>query len=242
MDPDGRTLFAGGHGTVSAVDPKTGERRWQRDVFGVVTDFAVGVRQLLVATEAGEVYSLSLADGSGYWRRKFPGSIGALATMYGSFGGAGTFVSVFGGPIFALNSGRTGATVWKADVWSSDSFVVAGRTLFAAGGHLVALDIASGEKRWTGGRTTQCGPAGASETVYAASESHVTAYEFDGGIGVGGFRLSPKRWSYPVEGRPEQGLTVADDAVFFLTEGREDSSKAYALEETSTNEDRDRTG
>jgi outer membrane protein assembly factor BamB len=178
-------------------------------------------------------FSLWVFLGQAHWRRKLPGQISALATMNGSFNGAGAFVSVFGGPTFALNPAQTGATVWNTTVGGSDSFVVAGRTLFAAGRHLVALDIASGDQRWSGGQTAQCGPAAAGETVYVASGNRVTAYELGGGIGIGGFRASAKRWSYPVEGEPEQGITVADNAVIFLTEGGENSSsKAYALEES----------
>jgi outer membrane protein assembly factor BamB len=121
--------------------------------------------------------------------------------------------------------------VWSADVWSDDSFVVAGRNLFAAGHRLVDLDVRGGDRRWTGGDTTQCGPAAAGDTVYAAAESHVSGYAVRGGVGVGRLRLDARRWSHPVEGRPEQGLVVADGAVFVLTEGGgDDRSMAYALE------------
>jgi outer membrane protein assembly factor BamB len=227
-DPEGGDLYAGdSRGTVHALDAQTGERRWQRELFGPVAAFAQSIPELLVATEAGEVYGLSPDDGRGYWRAKLPGYPESLATA----NGRGAFVSVFGGPTVELASDRAGATEWRRDVWSADSFVVAGTTLLAAGRRLVALDLRSGERRWTGGRTTQCGPAAAGDTVYAASEERVTAYRFGGGVGVGQFRLGARRWSYPVEGRPEQGLAVADGAVFVLTEGTDGRSKAYALEE-----------
>ncbi|MFC4553307.1 MULTISPECIES: PQQ-binding-like beta-propeller repeat protein [Halorussus] len=229
VDPRRPALFAGDdEGYVYGLDPTTGETRWRRRVFGGVTAFARSIPELLVATEAGEVFGLDSTDGRAYWRRRLHGQIQALAT--GDSHGA--FVSVFGGPTVELSGERNGATAWRADVWTTDSFAVTAGTLFAVGDRLVSLNTNSGERRWTGGETTQCGPAAAGETVYAASDDRVIAYEFGGGLGVGRFRAGAKRWSHPVEGRPEQGLAVADGAVFVLTEGGGDeSSKAYALEE-----------
>lgn len=230
LNPEGTALYAGGsRGTVYAMDAATGDRRWQRKVFGPVSKLAQSIPELLVATEAGEVYGLSPDDGRGYWRQKVPGAVQSLATA----NGRGAFVSVFGGPTVELESERAGAVLWKQDVWSADSFIVAGRTLVATGRRLTALDIRSdGERQWAGGSTTQCGPAATGDTVYSASENRVRATAFDGGVGFGGVRVGARRWSHRVEGRPEQGLTVADGAVFVLTEGGGDeSSKAYALEE-----------
>ena len=229
LDPEGADLYAGdGRGTVYALDADTSELHWQREVFGPVVAFAKSIPELLVATEAGEVYGLSPDDGRGYWRQKLPGHVESLGTA----NGRGAFVSVFGGPTVELESERAGAVRWRRGTWSADSFVVAGRTLVAAGNRLTALDIRGGKRQWTGGKTAQCGPAAAGDTVYAASEDRITAYDFGGGFGVGPVRIGAKRWSHAVEGRPEQGLVVADDAVFVLTEGNEEeASKAYALEE-----------
>ncbi|USZ68439.1 PQQ-like beta-propeller repeat protein [Halorussus salilacus] len=228
LDPDRPSLFVGdAEGNVYAVDLETGDARWHRRVFGSVTGFARGIPELLVATEAGEVYGLYSTTGEALWRRKLPGHVTALATS----NGGGAFVSTFGGPTVELDTGRTGATAWRTDVWSADSFVVTSKTAFAAGHRLVALDTRSGDRRWTGGETAQCGPAAAGETVYAADEDGVTAYDFDGGVGVRHLRIGAERWSHSVEGSPTRGLAVADDAVFLLTQGGEDTSaKAYALE------------
>lgn len=228
VDPQRPSLFAGDdEGYVYELDPTTGESRWRRQVFGGVTALAQSIPELLVATEAGEVYALGPSDGHAYWRGEVPGNVEALATANGQ----GAFVSTFGGPTVELTGRKKGARSWTADVWAADSFVVTSGTVFAAGHRLVALDSDGGGRRWTGGKTTQCGPAGAGDTVYAASDGAVEAYEFGGGIGVGPVRVGEKRWSHSVEGRPEQGLAVADGAVFVLTEGGEDEpSKAYALE------------
>jgi outer membrane protein assembly factor BamB len=230
LDPERPTLYTGdGDGTVYALDPTTGEMRWQRRVFGPVSALVRSIPDLVVGTEAGEVYGLLQDDGRGLWRQGVPGPVDALATT----NGRGAFVSTFGGPTVELDSTRGGDPAWSTDVWSADSFVVAGRNLFAAGHRLVDLDIRGGDRRWTGGETTQCGPAAAGDTVFAASESHVTGYRIRGGVGVGGLRLDARRWSHPVEGRPEQGLVVADGAVFVLTEGgaEDERSMAYTLEE-----------
>jgi outer membrane protein assembly factor BamB len=227
LDPDLSLLFAGDdRGNVYALDPKTGEKLWQRQVFGVITKLAIGIRQLYVATEGGEVYALDPQDGQGYWRRKLPGMIDAIATGNGE----GVFVSVFGGPIFELDPSRAGATSWQSDVWSSDSFVLAGSRLFTAGQKLVAFNTRTGKRVWSGDQTAQCGLAASGNTIYAASNNEVAAYDFNGGTGIGGLRFNAKRWSKGVEGRPEQGLVVADGAIFVLTEGsNHSSSKAYAL-------------
>lgn len=233
IDSESSELFAGDdQGNIYKLDPVTGEQRWHRQFFGPISTFVIGTRPfLLVGTEGGEVYAVSRIDGRGYWRRKFPGQISALATMGGSYNGAGAFVSVFGGPTFGINPNQTGISVWETDVSGVESFVVAGRRVFAAGQRFVSLDLGSGKQQWSGGKTSQCGPAAAGETVYAASESEVSAYKSGGGTGIGDFRLAAKRWSYSVEGRPQQGLAVADGAVFVLTEGNDNTTpKAYALE------------
>lgn len=229
VDPERPSLFAGDdEGYVYELDPASGETRWRRRVFGGVTAFAQSIPELLVATEAGEVYALDPTDGNAYWRGEVSGNVEALATA----NGRGAFVSTFGGPTVELDGQKKGARNWTADAWGSDSFVVADDALFAAGHRLVALDSTDGGRRWTGGKTTQCGPAAAGDTVYAASGDAITAYKFGGGVGVGSLRVGAKRWTHSVEGRPEQGLAVADGAVFVLTEGGEDEpSKAYALEE-----------
>jgi outer membrane protein assembly factor BamB len=233
LHPKFSALFAGDReGNVYRLDPATGTTQWQRRVFGGVTAFAREIPGLLVATTGGEVYALDAADGSGYWRRKFPGHISALTAMNGSYRGAGAFVSVFGGPTMAINPAETGTTTWTSDVWSGNSFVLSGQTLFAADTTLVALAVGTGKRRWTGGQTAQCGPAAAGDTVYAASTDQVTAYKFGGGTGIGSVQIGAKRWSHAVEGSPEQGLAVADGAVFVLTEGHKNTpSRAYALEE-----------
>jgi outer membrane protein assembly factor BamB len=229
LDPERPSLFAGdAEGRVYELDPATGKARWRRRVFGGVTSFAQSIPELLVGTEAGEVLALHPTDGTAYWRGEIPGQVEALATA----NGRGAFVSTFGGPTVELNGRKKGARNWTADPWAADSFVVAGDTLFAAGNRLVALDSNDGSRRWTGGKTAQCGPAAAGDTVYAASEGVVTAYKFGGGVGVRSHRVGETRWSHSVEGRPEQGIAVADGAVFVLTEGGdEEASKAYALEE-----------
>ncbi|SFR94286.1 Outer membrane protein assembly factor BamB, contains PQQ-like beta-propeller repeat [Halomicrobium zhouii] len=218
-------LFAGAHDTVYGLDPETGERRWRREVFGEVMGLVLGIPELLVATQGGELYALSRDDGKGYWRRNFHGMCTALGTT--TWGGP--YVSFFGGPTYRLDD--YGKIEWRADSYTRGSFVLTGDTIFTAGHRLQARKSSGGDERWTAGETTDCGPAAAGETVYAASDTAVTAYRFDGGTGVGPLRTSAKRWSHEVEGRPAKGIAVADGAVFVLTEGgNETSSMAYALE------------
>lgn len=223
----GNRLFAGdGAGYVYGLDPATGERQWSRRIFGGVLELAQGIPELFAATEAGEVYALGPDDGDAYWRGKVEGWIRALATGNGD----GVFVGAFGGPTVELSGEKNGGEAWTNDVWASNSFVVSGGTAFAAGHELVALDTNDGSRQWTAGTVTDCGPAAAGDTVYAASEGEISGYKFGGGVGFGAARFGTKRWSHSVEGTPQQGLVVADGAVFALTRG-DKHSKAYALEE-----------
>lgn len=218
-------LFAGAHDAVYGLDPETGERRWRREVFGAVSELVLGIPELLVATEGGELYALSRDDGTGYWRRNFHG----MCTALGTTTGGGPYVSFFGGPTYRL--GDQGRTEWRADSYTRNSFVLTGETIFTAGHRFQARKSRGGDERWTGGETTDCGPAAAGETVYAAENGSITAYDFDGGTGVGPVRVDARQWSHDVDGSPAQGIAVADGAVFVLTQGiDETSSMAYALE------------
>jgi hypothetical protein len=68
--------------------------------------------------------------------------------------------------------------------------------------------------------------AGAGDTLYVGGEAGVSAYRLDGGLGVGGLRLNPRRWHVDVGGSVVRGLAVADDAVFVPVSGTADSDAA----------------
>ncbi len=228
----GPALYVGfTDGRIYKLNPTTGETIWKQELFGAISTLVVAESTCLVGTEGGAVYALSSHDGQGIWRRKFPGMISALGSLWGSSNGATHFVSCFGGPVYGVGE-ITGATVWQSDdVWSDESLVITKDRLFAAGESLTAISTDGGTQSWTAGTTTQCGPAGAGELVFVATETSIDAYKMGGGAGVGGIRFGPTQWSQPVEGRPEQGIAIADGAVFVMTMGIDgDRSMAYAIE------------
>lgn len=228
-EPDHPQVWAGTHGGVYSIDPATGEPEWRRDTFGAVVRLSLGIPYLFAVTESGEVLALSRDDGAGYWRQNVNGHVNGFAS-----GPSTTAVlSTFGGPTYGIGD-NSGAVEWRVDGWTADGFVQTSQTVVTTGHRLRARDADDGSVRWTGGETTQCGPAAAGDTVYAASEDAVTAYDFGGGTGVGPLSVDKRRWSHAVEGRPERGLAVAEGAVFVLTEGggEDERSMAYALEGT----------
>lgn len=52
----GNMLFAGGEGSVIAVDPKSGEERWSKEVDGKALGLAVNEGRLFVSTDTGSIY------------------------------------------------------------------------------------------------------------------------------------------------------------------------------------------
>ncbi|WP_435333583.1 PQQ-binding-like beta-propeller repeat protein [Haloarchaeobius sp. TZWWS8] len=227
-DDDEPVVFTGDdRGTVYALDGTTGEVRWRQELFGVVTQVVTSFGTLYVGTEGGEVYALGPADGAGRWRRKLPGWVRAL-----SADPSGVYASVFGGPTARLQSNRAGATDWSSDVWSTGGLVNAGNRIFTAGGTLTAVGHSDGEERWSGPETADCAPIAAGDTVYAATEDGIVAY--DGSVSDDSLPVvgqDPKRWVQPVEGTAV-GLAAADGALFVVTDNQGDGeSVAYAFEE-----------
>ncbi|WP_224334101.1 PQQ-binding-like beta-propeller repeat protein [Haloprofundus halobius] len=225
----GRTLYVGDdHGTVYALAAETGEEEWRRDVFGPVTRLVADGPALIVGTEGGEVYLLDAYGERGYWRTKLGGAVQALAVK-----NQDVFAGGFGGPLARLQSGAfAGTPRWQSDaVTAHSSLVVTDDAVYGTDGSgLAAVDARSGETRWTAGDDYFSGPAAAGDTVYVGGDGRVDAYALDGGVGVDDVRFGAKRWSADVEGGVQEGLAVADGAVFALTT-TEDASRACAIEE-----------
>ncbi|SFR54669.1 outer membrane protein assembly factor BamB family protein [Halogeometricum limi] len=215
-------------GHVAVLDAETGDPEWTFDAFGAVEALAGSLTTLYVGTESGEVYALY--RGRGMWRRKLPGAIRALAAQ-----GSTLHVGTFGGGVFRLRGGaHTGRTEWHAE----DGFV-AHRGMSLADGILVGSDLArsqgieteTGRVRWQVEGDFGTPPAASHATAYLGGGSGVVAVALDGGVGVEDARVFPKRWTFSTDSAVESGVTVADDALFFATSGREqDSPRVYALE------------
>ncbi|WP_339103087.1 PQQ-binding-like beta-propeller repeat protein [Haloterrigena salinisoli] len=170
---DGRQLVCGAGERVVALDPETGEIRWERDVFGQVLD-QLAVFQgygLVVATEAGEV-SLLTGEGTGRWRWELPSApVGPPSADSDS-----VYVSCRDGSTYALmddglsNPKRN----WTADTgWAERGICVVDDLLLVANGRgLHAVDAESGERHWESdiGDWRHTAPAYGRDTVFVGGD------------------------------------------------------------------------
>jgi outer membrane protein assembly factor BamB len=218
-------------GLVAVLDPETGTARWTVEVFGEVTKLAYSPSVLHVGTFGGEVYSLSDVDGLGMWRRKLGGAIEALAVESSD----GIYAGTFGGGVYRLKGGaHAGRTRWR-----TEDGPTAHGALALADGVVVGTDLArakglhhrTGDVRWKLEGDFGAPPAASGALAYLGGADGVTAVTLDGGVGVGDVRFGARRWTFPVEGYVERGVSVADGALFFATnEGKDVDPRIYALE------------
>ncbi|SDQ15057.1 PQQ-binding-like beta-propeller repeat protein [Halopelagius longus] len=222
-------------GLVAALAPETGEERWTVEVFGEVSRLAYSPSTLYAGTTGGEVYSFSDYDGNGLWRRKLGGAIEALAVE----GSSSVYAGTFGGGVYHLSGSlHAGRTRWHA----ADGPTAHG-ALALADGIVVGTDLSrarglhyrTGEVRWEIEGDFGAPPAASGSVGYLAGDD-VVAVNLDGGYGLGDVRFGAKRWTFPVEGYVEHGVTVADGALFFAAKGGKSERtegaepRIYALE------------
>lgn len=224
---DWNALFVGDeNGVVYRVEPD-GTVDWRFEVFGAVTRIvSAGVAGAYVGTAGGEVYALY--DGRGLWRRRVPGKVTALARD-----GDEPVVSTFGGGVLKLaNGAHAGRPRWHAEDGpvAHRAFALGGSGVFGADlSGIARLDARSGEQAWDLGDDHGSAPAAAGDTVYVSGAGEVVAYKLSGGVGRGGTRLDPRRWTYDLDGREGSHVSVADGAVFVPVFGSEDPDRSPGL-------------
>ncbi|MFC7234370.1 PQQ-binding-like beta-propeller repeat protein [Halosegnis marinus] len=207
-------LVGDGNGRVRALEPGTGDERWELDVFGGVRAFAHRFQRLYVGTTSGEVYVFH-ADGEGdgdepreLWRGEVGGRVEGIVPTSN-----GIAVASFGEPLANLESDNAGEPMWTADRERAGSVpAYAGSWLLSTGYDAVsATRTYDGRRGWRAAAPLgSAPPVAAGDTLYAAGETSVHAFALDGGGPLSG----AKRWSYPVPGGGVQGLAVADGALF----------------------------
>jgi len=174
-----------------------------------------------------------LYDGRGLWRAKVPGKVTALARQ--GDGSNDVVVATFGGGVLGL---RGGAHAGRTD-WHAENGPVAHRGLALAGDGVFGADLAglarvddgTGEQAWKLGDDYGTAPAAAGDTVYVAGDGEVVAFKLGGGVGSGGTRLAPRRFTYDLGSRSGGHVAVADGALFVPVVGGENSeSGLVALE------------
>ena len=223
-------LFVGDdEGTVYRV-ALDGDVEWRAEVFGSVTRLvAAHTDGAIAGTAGGEVYRLY--DGRGLWRKRVPGKVTALSLADGD----GPYVGTFGGGVLRLKGGaHAGRPRWHAEDGpvAHRAFAVAGDGVFGADmAGITRLDRRTGERDWRLEGDHGAAPAAAGDTVYVGGEDAVTAYKLGGGVGSGGSRVDPRRWTHDLGGRSAASVAVADAAVFVPVHGGKDGrTELVALE------------
>jgi len=227
---DWNALFVGDEaGNVYRV-ALDGTVEWRTEVFGpvtrVVSDAIAGP---YVGTAGGEVYRLY--DGRGLWRKRVPGKVTALA--HGD--GGGPYVGTFGGGVLRLQDGaHAGRPRWHAEEGplAHRAFALAGDGVFGSDmAGISRLRRRTGDRDWRLEGDHGSAPAAAGDTVYVGGDGAVTAYKLGGGVGTGGSRVDPRRWTYDLGERNGGHVAVADGALFVpISGGEKGPTELVALE------------
>ncbi|WP_416840859.1 PQQ-binding-like beta-propeller repeat protein [Haloferax sp. DFSO52] len=234
-NPDDNHIYAADtDGYVFRIRASDGAVEWKTKVFGPAVRLAARWDELVVGTEAGEVFALldSGAEATGMWRTKLPGSIQALSVVSGGDVVAGAFGAGVARLRGAARAGRIG---WHQRESSPHRSVVVGpdRVFATDGSGIHAYDDRDGSPSWTSVGDFFAPPAGAGDTIFVSDTSDdggVIAYDRSGGVGVGSARLGNHRWKYSLDGGAVTGPTPAHDALFVVEAGGEnESAKLVAL-------------
>ncbi len=161
---NGRLYVASGYGTVSALDPKTGKKLWERQI-GVpirTSPTAAGDR-LFFVTSDGELYCLSGADGAENWKfRSLSDKASFITNASPAVDGDTVVVPFSSGDVVGLKV-ATGQAIWTESLARtrtasslaamSDAARPAldGGVAFAVGhaGRMVATNVRNGERLWS---------------------------------------------------------------------------------------------
>jgi outer membrane protein assembly factor BamB len=187
---------------------------------GLRYDAASGL--VLVGTDAGSLYALRAATGQQVWRARAGGPIRARPTV----AAGGVYALSDDGYLYRFDL-RSGRRAWKArvdrgdyvrlpgtdpksrwDRYGSTPLVEGGRAFVGSrDGALVALDAATGRRRWAapaGDRVTG-GPARLGDAVFFAS--------YDGKVRAVSAADGTPRWEWDAQGAIPNDVVAADGRV-----------------------------
>lgn len=240
---EGRYLLAGTErGVVHALElTEDGERRdepreaWRADVFGNVQRPIATPRSGLtayVATQGGDVYALSVEDGTEHWREDLSGRINTAPAAVEDH----VYVGCTDGRVHALDGFQGGAPRWHSETGGRVRpwLAVFDHTVFGVDdGRVVALALHGGEERWSVdlGANVGTAPSVAGDALYVGDyDGRLHALDAYGGVGVGPLDLGVSRWTYDVGQPIAHGVVVTDGVCYVVTEGRDEASALYAIE------------
>ncbi len=204
---DRETMFLGLRDEqVCAVDLNDAEVKWTRELFGAVRrQLAVNLGAIFVVTEGQRLYCLG-ADGSGYWQAALE-TAEPVAPVVGD-----ERVYVAGWDRIAALERRNGSVVWEDDEGVHERLAFDGERLYTSRGDLRALDVATGEERWSySPREGTSAASIADDTVYVGTGDGRLVALKRGGIGVVGGR---ERWSLELGSYVGHSFACTDRRVF----------------------------
>ncbi|MGM0412677.1 MAG: outer membrane protein assembly factor BamB [Pseudomonadota bacterium] len=195
---DGRVVVATQDGEVRALDAETGERLWRGQVSAsVLSAPAVTGDVIAVHSSDGKLFGLNADDGSQRW--VYDRTVPSL-TLRGTSApqvADGLFVDGFGSGRVAAMDSDSGAVEWESTVSTPSGRselermvdvdappVVADGTVYATAyqGQTVAVDLDSGDTRWSRDIPGHAGLAVADDTVYVVdSDDRLWALDAAGG-------------------------------------------------------------
>ncbi|MFB6179950.1 MAG: PQQ-binding-like beta-propeller repeat protein [Halorientalis sp.] len=237
LDGNLQAMYVGDEtGRVSKLDPSTGAVQRAVEVFGSVSCLGIDVgldTNILVGTGGGELYSFADTGDRirGLWRRRVGGKVTAIGTT-----SVGPVVASFGGPLYRLSNGAyAGQPKWTHEPGAMNLAVTRYDVIGTDGGGLVVLDASSGEQRWQLDGGYHAGPAVVGDLLIAGGgdlgengSGFVSAYDLRGDLTSS--VLGRTRWTFDTEDAVVEGISVADGAVFFGTQGVDAPAWLYALE------------
>jgi outer membrane protein assembly factor BamB len=207
-------LVGDGGGDLAAYDPVTGDQIWCRDVGGSITSAPAVDEKTVYITNGADVVALDQLTGIERWRFTFiaadPGSVSNTPAV--SHG----VVYVSGGnSVFAVDR-ATGHELWSTGAAGPNvsAPVVAGNTVYVAGGGMSALRASDGHLRWSVSILDNASmPAIAHNKVFVNSEDpQFGLFAFEANTGA-------FLWQNEMPEEPGSAATVANGVVFDISEG-----------------------
>ena len=225
------TVFVGdGNGTLSALDVRTGELRWEETIGSSVTASPLYADGLVVAgSQEGTIVALDAATGAERWRFDAGSRAGAsLAAADGVL-----FAGTDDGILFGLDI-ATGARLWQVTaagpLTRGPAFADGTLYLGVAGGRFSAIDLATLDVLWAVelGSGELATPAVSSQTVYTATGLATPGVPHE--LVAMNIADGSRRWSFAAPSNEPLFVSAVDNRMVYA--GSEDFN-LYALDATT---------
>jgi outer membrane protein assembly factor BamB len=233
LGENGDRLYVGTmQARIFALDPKTGETRWQKDVFGPIENTLAVRSPLVVATTStGEVYAFK-KNGEAVWRRQFSGGSGSSTPP--TLSDRWVFVGCNNNCIYCLDP-VSGSVRWNThiDRLYRGGFVTTDSAVYAvSGGSIVSIDGRNGDTQWSIGQGTSvsCTPMIVNDTLYTGGP-RVFALKSSGGYSIANIRFDSTHWERNVGSHAGPGMAAGNGRLFVPVRRNDGTGELVAIEE-----------